>query len=252
MTFQDTEAIVLSTADLGESDRLVTCYTRGGGKISGIAKGARRSRRRFVHSLETCSVVAMRYRERRASTLVWIDSCELLEPHLELREDLHRWGYAAFLAEVAREMTAEGVVHEALFQLLGEALTRLERERDPFNALLLALLRFCDLQGFLPVLDGCSVCRLPVTDAPRWWLHLARGLLLCPAHRGAAGAVGVDLGTLLLVHQVRAMGLRELWRLRIRHGMKEALCSGILEVIGRQVDKELKSARLLRQIGALP
>ena len=47
-----TEAIVLRLLDYGESDRIVTFCTNGYGKVRGIAKGARRSRKRFANALE--------------------------------------------------------------------------------------------------------------------------------------------------------------------------------------------------------
>ena len=51
-TRQQTEAIVLRLLDYGESDRIVTFSTADFGKIRGIAKGARRSRKRFTNALE--------------------------------------------------------------------------------------------------------------------------------------------------------------------------------------------------------
>ena len=51
-TSHKTEAIVLRCLDYGESDRIVTFYTRDYGKLRGIAKGARRSRKRFANALE--------------------------------------------------------------------------------------------------------------------------------------------------------------------------------------------------------
>jgi DNA repair protein RecO (recombination protein O) len=81
MNIHDTEAIILATTDHGESDRLITVLTRTSGKLKGIAKGARRSQKRFVHSFEPLSLVALRYRESRSSSLVWMEACKLLNPH---------------------------------------------------------------------------------------------------------------------------------------------------------------------------
>ncbi|MCZ6822253.1 MAG: DNA repair protein RecO, partial [Deltaproteobacteria bacterium] len=47
-----TRALVLRTFDLAESDRLVHLYTEDLGRVSAIAKGARRSQRRFPGTLE--------------------------------------------------------------------------------------------------------------------------------------------------------------------------------------------------------
>jgi DNA repair protein RecO (recombination protein O) len=54
-TSHKTEAIVLRRFDYGESDWIVTFYTSDFGKIRGIAKGARRSQKRFANTLELFS-----------------------------------------------------------------------------------------------------------------------------------------------------------------------------------------------------
>ena len=52
-----TQAIVLTVRDYGEADLLVTFLTPGRGRLTGIAKHARKSRRRFAHCLEPLSRV---------------------------------------------------------------------------------------------------------------------------------------------------------------------------------------------------
>jgi DNA repair protein RecO (recombination protein O) len=93
MEVSQTEAVVLSCRDYGESDRLIAFYSETGGNLRGIAKGARRSKKRFVHTFEPCSLVRLTYRVRKG--LVWIEAGSLLEPHLSLRTDLMRGGCGA-------------------------------------------------------------------------------------------------------------------------------------------------------------
>ena len=57
MTAQQTPAIVLTVRDYGEADLLVTFLTPGQGPVTGIAKHAKKSRRRFAHCLEPLSRV---------------------------------------------------------------------------------------------------------------------------------------------------------------------------------------------------
>lgn len=102
-------------------------FQRTRGNLRGIAKGARRSRKRFVHTFEPCSVVHLTYRLRKG--LVWIESCTLVEPHLSLRADLARWGYAALVSEMVLEMAAEGEPQAELFVLLRATLDHLARCR---------------------------------------------------------------------------------------------------------------------------
>jgi DNA repair protein RecO (recombination protein O) len=77
MAVRRDEAIILRTRDYSESDRLITFFTRNQGQLTGIAKGARRSKKRFVHTLEPLSHVFITYADRRTSGLVRLDASEL-------------------------------------------------------------------------------------------------------------------------------------------------------------------------------
>ena len=72
-----TPAIVLRTRPFGESDKIVSFLTENFGKITGIAKGAMRSRKRFVNSLEPFSLVNLCFQDRAHTNLVFILGAEL-------------------------------------------------------------------------------------------------------------------------------------------------------------------------------
>jgi DNA repair protein RecO (recombination protein O) len=59
-----TPAIVLRTRPFGESDKIVSFLTERFGKVTGIAKGALRSRKRFVNSLEPLAIINLRFQDR--------------------------------------------------------------------------------------------------------------------------------------------------------------------------------------------
>lgn len=244
---QETEAIILRTKDYGESDRIISFCTRSGGKLKGIAKGARKSKKRFIHAFEPCSLVQLTYQERRA--LVWIEACKLLEPHLALRAEVERWGYAALLSEVVLEMVPEGEPQEELFLLLKETLYQLSGDKDPLNALLLFTFRFLDRMGYLPSLESCSTCGLPLREATRWWWQVNHGRLFCSEHCSANGEyLAIDLGTLMLIQQLRQMPLSRIWRLRFAQERKSGIFHALMNSIRGHIRKEIKSLKLLEQV----
>jgi DNA repair protein RecO (recombination protein O) len=61
MPLHQTPAVILRTTPFGESDQIVTLYTLEFGKIRGIAKGAKRSRKRFGARLEIGSYVQVAF-----------------------------------------------------------------------------------------------------------------------------------------------------------------------------------------------
>jgi DNA repair protein RecO (recombination protein O) len=248
MVVSETEAIVLNCRDYGESDRIIAFYSEAGGNLRGIAKGARRSKKRFAHTFEPCSLVRLTYRVRKG--LVWIEAGNLLEPHLGLRTDLMRWGYAALVSELVLEMVPEGEPQADLFLLLRLTLDHLVTSRDPVNVVLLFLLRFLHIMGYLPSLEGCGVCRRPLSSDTHWWWRLNQGVLACSEHRRLDGdGFQLDLGTLALIHQSRRFSVTKIWRLHFLQHRKAPLLNALLGWVREHLRKDLKSLRLLAQLG---
>ena len=61
---RQSEALILRTYPLHEADLLVTFFTRAEGKIRGVAKAAKRSKRRFGGALEPLTHVTAHWEEK--------------------------------------------------------------------------------------------------------------------------------------------------------------------------------------------
>jgi DNA repair protein RecO (recombination protein O) len=243
----ETDAIVLSTRDHGESDRLVTFHSAGFGRLRGIAKGARKSRKRFANVFEPCSLVRVQCRQR--NSYVWIEACKLVEPYLPMRTDIEKWAYATLFSEIILEMVPEGEPHPDPFLLHKETLDRLERDSDPQNVLLLALLRLQFLMGYMPALDECAVCRRGLKTAQKWFWQPAYGKLVCEDHFcPGPGFIALDVGTLALIHYMRKIPLEKTWRLQMRREMRAPLLTGMLDWFCFHTGKEIQSIKVLEQI----
>jgi DNA repair protein RecO (recombination protein O) len=245
------EAIILRTRDHGESDRLVTFLASACGKLTGIAKGARRSKKRFVNTLEPLSLVHMTFVERASSGLVRIDASELRNPFTALRQDLVRLGYASLGAELVLELAPEREVDPALFALLAQYLERLEAGRDPETLALLFQARILNLSGFGPNLQRCVRCGEEPTVPGEWYFSVSRGALLCPAHRSGGGTAPLSPGTILILRQAQRLPLEKLWRLTFHRQSRAECRTLLLGLIRHHLEKDLKSLAVLQQIGAL-
>jgi DNA repair protein RecO (recombination protein O) len=116
MPLHTTDALILRTYTLGESDRIVVFLTRDRGKKRGVAKNARQSRRRFGGGLEpmTCGRVAYVERERR--DLVLLNYVEPTRSPLAAA-DGDALGYVGYFAELIDEWAQEADPNETLFRL---------------------------------------------------------------------------------------------------------------------------------------
>jgi DNA repair protein RecO (recombination protein O) len=64
MALRESEAIVLRSYPLREADLLVTLFTRAEGKVRGVARSAKKSKRRFGGALEPLTYVRVLRRPR--------------------------------------------------------------------------------------------------------------------------------------------------------------------------------------------
>jgi DNA repair protein RecO (recombination protein O) len=111
-----TDALILRTYKLGESDRIVVFLTRDRGKKRGVAKHARRSRRRFGGGLEPMTCGRVEYVERERRDLVLLHYVEPVRSPL-LALDGSALGYAEYFAELIDEWAQDADPNETLFRL---------------------------------------------------------------------------------------------------------------------------------------
>lgn len=159
MSEEATEAIVLRTMEYGESDKLVRFATRDFGKISGIAKGAKRSKRRFSNALETFGHVRLRFKTSPAGSLAFVLGCDLIEPRTGISTELSRLALASFFTEIADATLREGQAIERAFTLLDGVLRWLDQKGQTSEILPFFELQWLEVSGLQPELHRCVNCK---------------------------------------------------------------------------------------------
>jgi DNA repair protein RecO len=116
MPLYTTDALILRTYTLGESDRIVVFLTRDRGKKRGVAKNARQSRRRFGAGLEPLTAGRVEYLERERRELVTLHYVEVTRSPLSA-VDGEALGYVSYFAELIDEWAQEADPNETLYRL---------------------------------------------------------------------------------------------------------------------------------------
>lgn len=161
------EALVLSTVDYGEADRIVTLFTRGRGRLSAFAAGARKSKRRFAGALEAGTHLRARLVERRGETFR-LDGADIVQSFHRVRDDLPRISRLLYCLELVRELTRDHEPHVTLFDQLRDYLAKLEAKEAGPTSLLLFELDALAQAGFMPQFSPCGLCGQPIGDRPRF------------------------------------------------------------------------------------
>jgi DNA repair protein RecO (recombination protein O) len=247
-----TEALVLRAVEFGESDLVVHLLTARSGRLTAIAKGARRSTRRFPGVLDLFNRLRVQIERPRRSGMARIEHARLEDAFLGLRRDPRRYALASFLAELLDRLAPEGGPRrdlDALFDFALEALTALERARPDRRTRALLELRALGALGLRPELRDCVRCGRPVAGATPLAFSVPEGGALCAAcERPGDAALRVHLGTLRALERGAALPLGRIDRLALAGAaLDEAL--RLLDRFQRfHVGVELRTAGFLEQM----
>jgi DNA repair protein RecO (recombination protein O) len=165
MRLVNTDAIILRTYNLAESDRIVVCLTRSNGLVRGVAKGARRMKSRFGAALEPFTVVRLGFHEKENRELVSISSAEILKSNFALNVKPEVGEVLAYMGELINEFAPPHEADERLFRMLSACVDALAdasgSEREITRYFEIWLLR---LAGLFPDLRACAGCGLELND----------------------------------------------------------------------------------------
>jgi DNA repair protein RecO (recombination protein O) len=244
-----TEAIVLKSINYGESDRIVTFHTLEYGKIKGIAKGARKSKRRFANALEPFSHSQLNFLRKNQTGLDFIEGCDVLYHFPEIRFNLEKNLAASYITDLIDNFTPDQKKSEASFHLLHDFLVFLENK--PFSEAILRFfeIRLLGISGYAPVLDYCLSCKSPVEDKKTYLFDMVKGGLVCKTcPLGHTEAIPISLGTIKTLKMGRELELENLGRLfftaQSADESRRILGHFIIHILG----KELKSLQVLNEI----
>jgi len=203
------EAICLRVQDYHESSKLVTFFTLERGKVSCLAKGARRLRSKFGAALDLFAQSRIIYYSHETRTLLTLSDAELVHSFSGLALRPERFLAAEQMSEFALRVIQPHDPSPQLYRLLLNYLTTLEslqspvcspqssdptslqsaicnlQSPSPYPALVCSfLMKAASFLGFRPELRRCLLCRRPIENARPAYFDAGRGGIICPRCAG--------------------------------------------------------------------
>ena len=243
MPLKESEAIVLRSYPLRESDLLVTFFTRSEGKVKGVAKAAMKSRKRFGGALELVTFVKVYWEDKERRELARIDSCEVLDSPLTSALNYRRLAALGHVAELLDELLPDREANDAVFRLTLSVLRNLKGDAIwmPVTYFELWMAR---LVGFLPELGECVVCGSALNGSRAFYHALVDGLMCVHDKRLASSELSTEsrkLAAEMFRTPVDAMG-------EFPRKCGADLRKMIVQLLERHLDKKLVTARVLEKI----
>jgi DNA repair protein RecO (recombination protein O) len=246
MALVESQAIVLRTYPLREADLLVTLFTRAEGKVRGVARSAKRSKRRFGGALEPMTYVRAFYDVHERQELARLDSCEVLQSPMAEEITYARATALAHVAELLDELLPDREANDAIFRLTLSVLNAL-RGSDVWAPITYFDLWLTRLVGFLPELAECTVCGRGLNGSHAYFHALADGLMCVDDKRLASSEISSES------RAIAAQMLRTPLDNFLRGVWPKSQCADLrkflIQILQRHIEKKLITASMLEKAG---
>ena len=246
MSVLTSEAVVLRTWPVHESDLIVSFFTRDYGRLKGVAKAALKSRKRFGGALEPMTLVHAWFAERPRQELVRLDQLEIVRSPLSAPVDHTRMAVLSFFAEVIDEALPEKDRQETVFRLLVSVLEQTKAEQ-PWMPLTYFSLWMTRLMGLLPDISHCIVCGEVLQSSEVSFSSNADGLF-CGLHANvSANALTADSWQLAqrMLRTPASAFAGEAWTRKRGQDLRRFT----VQMLERHLERKLKSAETLARLG---
>jgi DNA repair protein RecO (recombination protein O) len=245
MPLKESEAIVLRTYPFRESDLLVTLFTRVEGKVRGVARAAKKSRRRFGGALEPLTYIKVAYEDRERQELARLDACEVLDSPLTSEVSYPRAVALGHVAELLDELLPDREANDAVFRLALSVLAQL-RGRDFWMPVTYFDLWMARLMGYLPELSECLTCGRALNGSRAFFHALADGLI-CQEHKRLASSE-ISAESRNLAAQMLHVPLSSVNSSALQKSATD-LRKFLLQTLERHIEKKLVTRGMLERVG---
>lgn len=179
MAAEQSEAIVLRVIPWSETSLIANLYTREFGKLSVLAKGARRPKSPFEVALDLLSICRVVFIAKNSDALDLLTEAKLTRRFRGGERELLRLYAGYYVAELLERLTDKQDRQPEIYDLAVATLEAISDREQPLDGVVLRLeLQMLRLVGHLPTWRRCAHCS-QVVEANTWWVFgtLASGML---------------------------------------------------------------------------
>lgn len=194
MSLEQTDAIILRVYPWSETSCVCTIYTREFGKLSVLAKGARRPKSSFEAALDLLSICRVVFIAKSADALDILTEAKLQRRYRAGAVSLLRLYCGYYVSELLDSCTDKADPQPEIYGLALETLNALEMQDTEPRAIVLRFeLGLLRMTGNLPSWQQCAQCGKSVVES-EWVVFgtLAGGVLCRNCQRSARQTIRVS------------------------------------------------------------
>jgi DNA repair protein RecO (recombination protein O) len=207
-----TEAIVLKTTPFAEADLIVTALTLDYGIVKTFAKSPRKTKSRFGSSLEPLTHSNISFWGREDAELPRLTQSDIIRSFQSIRDRMECFFGVMEIAELTLSLLPEREPNKDVFGLLISILGRIDERSAGSDVLdtLLYRIRFLDMTGYGPRLEGCARC-----GRAGYNFYIAHGSVICGVCAENTDApIRLSPGLMRLYETMRKWDIRKIDRIK--------------------------------------
>lgn len=238
------EGIVIRTTDYGESNKIVTLFTRGHGKVGMMARGAKKPKSRLV-AVSQLFVYGM-FLMQKSSGMATLQQGEIIDSFRDIREDLMLTAYCSYVVELTDRLTDNHERNPFLFELLYQTLQYMNEGVDSQILTRIFEVKMLQVAGIAPQLDRCTYCQQAEGE---FAFSFKEGGFIChrcyhldPHH------LKISQATAKLLRLFAYLDLKRLGQISVKQETKAELKQVLTTYYDHFSGLSLKSRRFLEQV----
>ena len=153
-----TKGIIIAEKMMSDFDKMLTILTPNMGKIECMAKGARRPKSLLMAGTQfLCFGDYLLY---KGSENYSMNSCETIELFYNIRIDLDKLKYAAYITKIINDVTTENQNNYKVLQLFLNTLYVISNtDKDLELVTSIFRIRLLSIIGYRPEIRECKICK---------------------------------------------------------------------------------------------
>ncbi|MGD8189040.1 DNA repair protein RecO [Brevibacillus ginsengisoli] len=243
------EGIILRSVDYGEASKVITIFTREHGKIGVMARGAKKPKSRLAAVSQLFTYGYYLCKKGPGTGMPELTQGDIIDSYSDLRQDLWKTAYAAYLSELLDRLTSERESNPYLFQLLQLTLQYLDEGRDPEILCRIFESKMLIIAGIRPELNVCASCG---EEREPYSFSISQGGILCPnclSQDPYAMTITPAVWKLLRLFQI--FDLERLGEIEVKDSTRNQLKHVLRRFMDEHLDFRLKSRNFLDQVEKL-
>lgn len=236
------EGIVIKTMDYGEESKIVTIFTKDHGKISLMARGAKKTRSRISSVTQIFSYGEyIFYPGKQMGTL---NQGDIQYRFIDILQDIDKTAYAAYLVELVDRLTEKSEPNSFLFTQLLSSLEHINAGKDMEIITRVFEMKMLLISGYRPHLHSCAICG---NEEGLNAFSIRHGGLICNQHKEEM-AITLQEGTVKLLRLFEGVDIKRLGNINVKESTKSQLQQVMNSFFDEYIGINFKSKNFLNQL----